>query len=301
MKVTYIKMFNKQKENESVLMKHLRSEQKVNRIGKHQKTKKDKKFENVKNVIHNTRKGNVKNEENNESYLKNFLRQNFFSKKIIKRNQAVLVATSLMLVTAGYMNYTNNIKKASLGDAQLVSANIAETQNVENNNDEVEEEIAETTISNEENTMETMAQSEEEPSNGLVPNDEETVETSTTNNKEDNEYFTKTKLERDTMYSQMLETYQKILENSSIPNEQKSIASNEIKNINDRKSTIATIENLIKIKGIQDLVVLINDNSINIVVKSKENLETAQVAQIQNIVSRELQANIEDIHITVHE
>ena len=44
------------------------------------------------------------------------------------------------------------------------------------------------------------------------------------------DYFTQTRLERDTMYSQMLETYQKILENEKISSDQKQISSEEIKN-----------------------------------------------------------------------
>ena len=100
------------------------------------------------------------------------------------------------------------------------------------------------------------------------------------------------------MYSQMIETYTKILENSEIPNDQKDIASNEIKNINYRKNQIYTIENLLKTKGIENVVVLTNENNIDVIVDSKENLESQKVAQIQNIVSREMNAKIEDIHIT---
>ena len=113
-------------------------------------------------------------------------------------------------------------------------------------------------------------------------------------------YFTQTRLERETMYSQMLETYEDILENENIPADQKSIASNEIKNINNRKNAISIVENLIKTKGFEDVVLLINDNNINIVVKYENNLTTEQVAQITNIVSRELNAEIENIHISIH-
>ena len=50
--------------------------------------------------------------------------KNIGIKKIMKKNQVVILALALMLMTAGYMNYTNNHENenmllASLGDAQL--------------------------------------------------------------------------------------------------------------------------------------------------------------------------------------
>lgn len=114
------------------------------------------------------------------------------------------------------------------------------------------------------------------------------------------DYFIKTKLEREKMYSQMLETYNNILTNTNISNDQKGVASAEIKNINDRKNAILNSENLINSKNFNDSVILVNDNNIDVVIKSIDNISKEQVAQIQNIVSRELKAKIEDIHITTH-
>ena len=57
------------------------------------------------------------------------------------------------------------------------------------------------------------------------------------------------------------------------------------------------IKNLIKTKGFEDCVILVNDKSINIIVKA-DALEPEKIAQIQNIASRELKAEISDIHIS---
>ena len=59
-------------------------------------------------------------------------------------------------------------------------------------------------------------------------------------------------------------------------------------------------ENLIKNKGFEDLVIFVNGDSINIIIKTKE-LSEEQIAQIQNIVSRELNGDIENIHISCKE
>ena len=56
-------------------------------------------------------------------------------------------------------------------------------------------------------------------------------------------------------------------------------------------------ENLIKTKGFEDLIIFVNDYSISVVVKADE-LKTEDIAQIQNIVVRELKAESDNIHIS---
>ena len=210
--------------------------------------------------------------KNDKCRSKNANHETGLLKTIVKKNQIALFAIALMLIASGYLNYTNNlkVKEASLGDATLVSANIIE-ENIIN-----QEKISSI------NNIEEKNEIKEEIINEI----------------EDKEYFSKIKLDRDTMYSQMIESYQKILEDSNIQDEQKKISSEEIRNINNRKNSILTIENLIKAKGIKDVAVLINDQIIDVVVKKSENLTDEEVAQISNIVSRELNTDIENIHIT---
>lgn len=99
------------------------------------------------------------------------------------------------------------------------------------------------------------------------------------------------------MFSQMLESYQKILENNQIAADQKSIAQTEVKRINDLKNAIMICENLIKTKGFEDVIIFVNDKSISVIIK-KQKLEAPEIAQIQNIVVRELNSNIDDVHIS---
>lgn len=260
-------------------------------------------------------------------------------KVIFKKNQLVLLTLALMLITAGYMNYNNSsneldISLAELGDAKLVSTNITESgdyineSNVDETSVNMENEVSNTTNQNkvdnskinkdeanssqvnqdEINNIEVSKNDlnknqENENKTNQTSNNSESSVTETTSNETENEnnnYFVQTRLERETMYSQMLETYEKILEKESVPSDQKSIASNEIKNINNRKNAISIVENLIKTKGFEEAVILINDNNIDVVVKNNNNLTTEQVAQITNIVSRELNSKIEDIHISIH-
>ena len=238
--------------------------------------------------------------------------------KIMKKNQVVILTLALMLMTAGYMNYTNNhenenVLLAQLGDAKLVSTNVAEINEIVNEN--TNETQVENNIQNQTETNNIKENKVEEEisnnnvvttsTNNVVENqnavtNQEIQETSNNAIESTDDYFTKSKLERETMYSQMLETYQKILENEKIASDQKDIAENEIKNINDKKNAIMIVENLLKTKDFEKAVVFINEQSVNVVVKG-EKLETEQVAQIQNIIQRELKTNIENIHITTRE
>lgn len=217
--------------------------------------------------------------------------------KIIKRNQVIVFVIGLMLITAGYLNFTNNgnqdINKtlqtgaladseqlAEIGDAQLVSTQPASDSNL------VEETGNVNTNQLEHNKNGENYQNITETDN-IETNAEIAID----------EYFSKSRLERDTMYSQMIESYQKILEKSNISEEQKSVAQNEIKKINEQKNAIMITENLLKTKDISDLIIFINDKSINVIVKSKK-IQSEQIAQIQNIITRELKADISDIHIS---
>ena len=112
-----------------------------------------------------------------------------------------------------------------------------------------------------------------------------------------NDYYTKTRLERDVMFSEMLETYNEIVNSSDVSDVQKSIAIQEIKNINDQKNGIMITENLIKNKGYEDAIVLINNDTVTIVVK-KEMLYDIDIVKIQNIAEEKLGFSAEKISIT---
>ena len=208
-----------------------------------------------------------------------------------KKNQIIIFVIALMLVSAGYLSYTANNdantiatsselnavwEYAGIGDARLVNSNGVVGANTE----------------------EAIVPNEDEKSNNVENAESSTSsETVETNSKQIDEYFSSSKLTRDTMYSQMIETYEKILENENIAADQKTIAQTEIKNINDNKNKIMICENLIKTKGIQDSVIFINGDSVSVVIRS-DILEQEQIAQIQNIINREMKVEITNIHIS---
>ena len=56
-------------------------------------------------------------------------------------------------------------------------------------------------------------------------------------------------------------------------------------------------ENLIKTKGFENVIIFVNGESISVIVGIEE-LKQEEVAQIQNIVARELNCKVENIHIS---
>ena len=198
-----------------------------------------------------------------------------YNKESVK--QVLLITVAIILIFMGYFNYSldinidkENIAKEernehSLGDVQLVNAEPSLVAN-----------------------------------NDIVPN-EEVDDNRTTkdiiNNVNENKYYEETKLERNRMYSEMLESYQNLIDSPETPQDQKAIAAKEISNINKRKNGLMIAENLIKNKGFEDVVILVNDNIVSVVVKSYI-LNQEQISKIQNIVERELDVEIKNINIS---
>ena len=216
--------------------------------------------------------------------------------KLLKKNQIVIYVIALMLMAVAYLNYTTNTAEqsveaslqmearddsntANIGDATLVSSNDV-LSNTESSN-----------TTNNENTINTT-----NTTNDNSDSNSETTQTSAQTSTDD-DYFTKSKLERDTMYSQMLESYENILNSTNSLETQKQSATDEIKKINDTKNSIMICENLIQTKGFENSIIFVNGDSISVIIKSDE-LTQEEVAQVQNIISREMNAKIENIHIS---
>jgi len=207
------------------------------------------------------------------------------NKEYIK--QIILILSGMLFIFIGYLNYSLDDKNSdvvqvsaetndiNLGDVQLVNS---EPENVEyknaivpNNTEENEGAIVENEIIEKENTEDI---------------------------KEENEnYFEETRIQRERMFSEMIETYQKLVNSSETPSDQKAISVQEISNITNIKNGIMISENLIRNKGFEDVVILVNNDVVSVVVESYT-LNKEQISKIQNIVERELNADIKKINIS---
>lgn len=215
--------------------------------------------------------------------------------KVLKRNQLIILVISLMLITAGYLNFTTNQENvatstiadrsdAVIGDAEFVST-IPHEENVQEENTLVE------------NNNVTEESCNKQDNNVVETNTAEVETKATPQESSEDYYFTTSKLERNNMYSELLETYQEIYNNANATAEAKTDAITKINSISNTKNAIMIAENLILAKGFKDAVIFVNEGSVSVVIKAEE-LKQEEVAQIQNIVARELNVGAEIIHIS---
>ncbi len=213
-----------------------------------------------------------------------------------KIKQLALILLSFLFIGIGIFNFNFDFKnedkilevssenyenELNLGDVQLVNSEVAKEKGEIKNETKVNEYLSE-----------------------IVPNDYiENIEKDgeskkdKENEKSEEDYFLETKLQRDIMYSEILDTYQKMLGSSEIHENQKMIAMQEIQNINNIKNSIMISENLIVNKGFEKAVVLENDGKINVIVKS-DKISKEEIAQIQNIILRQFKVELENINIS---
>ena len=206
-----------------------------------------------------------------------------FNKEKLK--QIILSVIAFSLIIIGYLNYVNigqntmeviaDTNDVNLGDVQLVNSDPDNSEQVTNSCPQ--QNFNEAIVPNNEGKIENINM--------------EVVKNETTN------YFTETKLERNRMNSELIEVYQKMLNSKDISNDQKAIAVQEISRITNEKNSIMITENLIKTKGFDDVVIFVNDVSVNVIIRA-EKLEQEEIAQIQNIATRELKVDINNVHIT---
>lgn len=196
--------------------------------------------------------------------------------------QIFLSFIAIGLIVLGYTNYSFNNKDESVEVASRSSENEINLGDVEL--------VSSTPVNS--NYIE-----------GIVSNDDMENNTSLNNTitnyilEDNSNYFEETRIERDRMYSETLETYEKIIDSTQTMQEQKAIATQEITNITNKKNSILICENLVKNKGFKDVVILENNGNVSVIVKSTS-LSQEQISKIQNIVARELNVEMSNISIS---
>lgn len=110
------------------------------------------------------------------------------------------------------------------------------------------------------------------------------------------EYFAGAKLSRDESYDEAVATLKEIIENTNTDSDSKKNASDRMTALSDRKIMQSNIENLIKAKLSSDCVVVINDDSAEVIVDNSV-LSERSVLQIKEIVMENTEFSAEKISI----
>ncbi len=109
-------------------------------------------------------------------------------------------------------------------------------------------------------------------------------------------FFIQSRLERNKNRSFYIETLNGIVADANIDTKVKEMAQTEMITLIKKSEIENIVENLIKAKGFKDVLVIMGEESANIIVDS-EKLTQPQVAQIKDIVCREAGVDIDNIKI----
>lgn len=227
-------------------------------------------------------------------------------KKMFRKNQIIITALALMIAVAGYISYMNeNIDDKAVAQT---AANASDTAS-----DALEEEYE---ISDEDSLLEGDIFVAEEPDESLEVAEgstETSADAQMTNEAEDMEnagaavltsttvgnvdFAAEMKLNREQIRSKNKEALLEIIDNTSVTEEQKQTAVNEMITMTDIAEREAAAEMLLEAKGFSDVVVSITDESCDVVLNMGD-VTDAKRAQVEDIVKRKTNISAENIVIT---
>lgn len=191
---------------------------------------------------------------------------------VFKRKQIVVLALILMIVVAGYLQYSykQGSTSASRDNGKLGEAVYVDNQLENESFDQAE-------------------QSKKENKNDKKAD--------VSASKLANDFFAQAKMDKEMSRSKSNDSLKVITEDVNASKEIRAEAYDKMISLVDNADREMRIETLIKEKGFSDAVALFaDDGSIDIIVKSPS-LTTAQTAQISDIVSRQAKVSMGDIHI----
>ncbi|TCO68425.1 SpoIIIAH-like family protein [Caldanaerobacter subterraneus] len=108
--------------------------------------------------------------------------------------------------------------------------------------------------------------------------------------------FTAYREEREINRSRSIDALKEIVENKNTSQATRDEAQKQIIKLTEITNQEMIIENLIKAKGFQDAVVMIDNGIVNVIVQA-DKLSEEEVAQIVEIVSRQTGASLDNIKI----
>lgn len=189
---------------------------------------------------------------------------------VFKRKQIVILALILMIVVAGYLQYsyrqgsTSADMDGKLGEAVYVDSEI---------------------------DNEGLAGSE------LDTTDVTKAQKNVSASKMANDYFVQAKMDKEQSRSKSNESLKAITEDINASKETVAEAHNKMMAITSNADKEMRIETLINKMGFaESFVVFADDGSVDIVIKTPS-LSTSQTAQITDIVTRQGEVAVDDIHI----
>ena len=191
----------------------------------------------------------------------------------MKRSQIAIISLSLMVMVAGYINYKYNPEREeNLGKSVYVNS---------------KDGFIYSNVSIYEDKEEKAGNTDEEKANNLYKQ------------KEAKETLSTFRANRNDMFSELKETYSKAVSANSSNVEKQEEYQKKLNELIKNKHTITVVEELIKSKGIDDIVIVPTNDNLNVIVADKEEISKEQIVMIQKVIQDELKFPADKITISV--
>ena len=234
-------------------------------------------------------------------------------KKLVHKNQIIITALAVMIVVAGYLNFTgqeiatcNILQKDAKQTQSTVKADGKKTDKKESKTTKVSKKGAKTTAKKADSKKDAVTKEiSEEDSAKVTVNDNGEVVASQENpgeavmvsNTIGTDYFSSAKLSREQTRAKNKETLLEIVNNKALASADKKAAVKEVAAITKLSEKENATEMMLEAKGFADAMVSLSDKSADVVVNAEE-LSSKQMAQIIDIVKRKTGFAAENIVIT---
>jgi stage III sporulation protein AH len=216
-------------------------------------------------------------------------------KKLFKKNQIIITALAAMIAVAGYLNYSGTRL-----DESLLSASSSAVEESESDlllGDISAEDIYAETGELEDGDIYSLDEDfEAETGEELAQADEDAGETVMASSTVGVGLVSEAKVTREQNRSKNKEMLMELINSSSISEEEKQSAINQMVEMTDISERELAAETLLMAEGFDEVVVSINDSCADVVV-SRNQVSDAQRAQIEDIVKRK--TGIEAANITI--
>ena len=230
-------------------------------------------------------------------------------KKIVGKNQIIVTALAIMIVVAGYLNFTGQeISTSGLVSSQNKEKAVTDTSQKEDSKKDKEDEkdSVETSAENQnEDETKTDISAEDSGKDDYVVNDNGEVVASEENpgeavmvsNTLSGDYFSSAKLSREQNRAKNKETLLEIINNKTLASADKKAAVKQVAQLTEAAEKENAAELMLEAKGFSDAVVSISEGNVDVVVNAAE-LSSQQIAQIEDIVKRKTGITAQNIVIT---
>ena len=219
-------------------------------------------------------------------------------KRLFRKNQIIITALAIMIVIAGYLNFTADQTKPVKKEAESQTAEKLQAENIQAEEAAADAE-ADITSFHDEDLASVSAQAET-VTDTETPEGEKFGESVLTSSASAGAFSASAKLNREQVRSRNEASLLEIINNTEISEDMKADAIASMNQLTDRAEKELDAEILLDAKGFKDSVVSINDDSVDVIIGAASITEE-QRAQIEDIVTRKTERNVSDIVITTME